>query len=89
MMLDETSAVDDAAIAFATRHDRSGFFIICAHRCDSLGSVSLRDHLLHFERTHKRVSVMRKVQVHSVNCLLDPQDTNGSGGMTLLYARMP
>ena len=89
MMLDETSTVDDTAIAFSTRHDRSGFFIICAHRCYSLGSVSLLRQHLDLEHTHKRVSVMGEVQVHSINCLLDPQDANGSGGMTLLHARMP
>ena len=88
MMLDETSTVDDAAIAFTTRHDRSGFFIICAHRCYSLRSVSLRRRQLDLERTHKRVGVMGEVQVDSINCLLDPQDANGSGGMTLLHARV-
>ena len=81
--------MDYTAIAFTTRHDRSGFFIVCAHRCYSLGSVSLLRHHLDLERTHKRVSVMGEVQVHSINCLLDPQDADGSGGMTLLHARMP
>ena len=88
-MLDETSTVDYTAIAFATRHDGSGFFIVSAHRCYSLGSVSLRRHPLDLGRTYKRVSVMGEIQVNSIDCLLDPQDANGSGGMTLLYAGVP
>ena len=88
-MLDETSTVDDTAVAFTARHDRSGFFIVCTHRCYSLRSVSLRRRPLDLERTHKRVGVMGEVQVHSINCLLDPQDADGSGGMTLLDAGMP
>lgn len=89
MMLDETSTVDHLAIAFATRHNRSGFFVISAHRCYSLGSVSLLGHPLHLERAHKRIGVVGEVQVHPIYSLLDPQDANGTNGMALLHTRMP
>ena len=60
-MLDETSTMDYLAITFATRHDRPGLFVVCAHRCYSLESVSLLEHLLDLERAHKRVSIVGKV----------------------------
>lgn len=71
MMLDETSAVNDLTVAFATRHDRPGFFVIRTHRCYSLDYVSLLED--HFDSlcTHKRVGVVGEVEVHSIRSLLD------------------
>ena len=88
MVLDNTSPMNHLIIAFATRHNRPGLFVICAHRCYSLGSVSWLEHLLGNECAHKRVSVVGEVQVNSIHCLLDTQDANGTSGMALLHARM-
>ena len=89
MMFYETSSVHYLTVSSATRHDRPGLFIICAHRRYSLESVSLLGHFLHLERAYKRVRVVGKVQVHPIHCLLDTQDTNGTSGMAVLYTRMP
>lgn len=89
MMLDETSTVNYLAVAFATRHDRSRFFVVCAHGCYSLGCISSFAPLLDLERAHKRVSVVGEVQVHPVHCLFDAQETNCTGRMAIPHARMP
>lgn len=88
MMFDESSTMDYLAIAFATGHNRPGLFVICAHRRYSLDSVSFVQSLLDVKRTHKRVSVMGKVQVYSIHGLLNTQDANGTSRMALLHTRM-
>lgn len=88
VMLDDTSTMDYLAVTFASRHNRPGFLVICAHRCHGLESISLLGPICDMRGTYKRVGVVGEIQVYSVHCLFDTQDANGTSGMALFHTRM-